>query len=409
MIQHTISLPMASLIHRIRKFNEGRLPEMLELKYRFMAENMFRFYRGTCHIFYEDLAAERSFPGSPYSWISGDLHLENFGSFRGDNRLVYFDLNDFDEALLAPAAWEIVRMVTSIFIAFEIMKIEEKKALNMAQLFLRTYSHLLEKGKANYIEPQTAKGIVQDFLNAVSRHKQKRILKKRTVKKKDRLVIMMDDPRHFEIDKFLKRELCYHITDWIMYSSDGPFNYEVIDAVYRLAGTGSVGLKRYAFLLRSLKEEDDYMLVEMKQAVQSSLTPFVKIKQPQWETEAHRVVAIQQRMQNRPPALLSTTVFKDEAYLIQEMQPTKHNINFQLVKDQYRDMYQVIDDMAMLTASSQLRSSGRQGAAVADKLIAFGHDDKWQEEIVSYAQHYARKVKKMYHQYQEAYKAGKMG
>ena len=111
---------MHTLTKRIKNFNAGRLPELVQLKYDLMAENMYRFYRGTCHLFYEDLAQnEKKLPQSPVAWICGDLHLENFGTFKGDNRMVYFDLNDFDEAILAPVLWELVRIVTSIFIAFE--------------------------------------------------------------------------------------------------------------------------------------------------------------------------------------------------------------------------------------------------------------------------------------------------
>ena len=105
---------------------------MVKLKYEAMAENIYRFYRGTCHLFYEDLSKVNNFPASPVSWTCGDLHLENFGSYKGDNRLVYFDLNDFDEAILMPCLWEILRMVTSIFLAFENLDIEDKKAINMA-------------------------------------------------------------------------------------------------------------------------------------------------------------------------------------------------------------------------------------------------------------------------------------
>lgn len=368
---------------------------------------MYRFYRGTCHLFYEDLAKnDKKLPQSPVVWICGDLHLENFGTFKGDNRMVYFDLNDFDEAILAPAIWELVRIVTSIFIAFESLGIEQRKAQNMAELFLRTYATTLANGKAYYIEPGTAKGIVHRFLEKVSKRKQSRILKKRTIKKKDRLLMMMDDPRHIELDKFLKRELMHHLNEWVMYSNDGPYNYEVVDAVFRVAGTGSVGLKRYAFLLRSLKGDEDYILVEMKQAVASSLAPFVKIKQPKWESHAQRLVDIQKRMQNVPPALLATTTFKDDHYLIQEMQPTKDSINFKLIKDQYRDIYQVIDDMAMLTASAQLRSTGRQGSSIADELIAFGKDGEWQKNIIDYALEYTKVIEKYYEQYLDSYKEG---
>src|SRR3978361_615857 len=128
-----------------------------------------------------------------------------------------------------------------------------------------------------------------------------------------------------------------------------PYNYKPVDAVFRVAGTGSLGVSRYAVLLKSLNDTGEkYMLIDMKQAKPSSLNPYLDVLQPAWLSEAERVVSIQKRMQNRPPALLSTTIFKNESYVVQEMEPVKDSINFKLLKKDYRNMYQVIDDMAML-------------------------------------------------------------
>ena len=54
------------------------------MKYQVMAENPFRFLRGSCHLFYEDLYHSDALPHHPLTWISGDLHLENFGTYKGD-------------------------------------------------------------------------------------------------------------------------------------------------------------------------------------------------------------------------------------------------------------------------------------------------------------------------------------
>jgi len=399
---------MEKINERILDFNKDRLPQMIQLKYEAMSENLYRFYRGTNHIFYEDLKNSGAMPSSPSAWICGDLHLENFGSYKSDNRLVYFDLNDFDESILAPLTWELARIVTSIFIAFESLQIEQKRALKMAQLFIKTYASKLAEGKPNYIEPQTAKGIVCEFLSSVAKRKQKEILAKRTVLKKNKLEILLDDPRHLELKKGLKKELCEHITNWLKHDGHSPYNYKATDAVFRLAGTGSIGVKRYAFLLKSLNDEGEkYLLIDMKQAVQSSLFPYVDIGQPVWPSEAERIVTIQRRMQNRPPALLSTTVFRGDSFVIQEMQPTKDSINFNLIKKEYRNMYQVIDDMAMLTASSQLRSSGRQHSAIADELIAFGQNDQWQDQILKYTLEYSHQIKKDYMLFLKEFKEGR--
>lgn len=398
---------MENISQRIYSYNSSRLANMMELKYEAMAENLFRFFRGTNHIFYEDLKLAASMPPSPVSWICGDLHLENFGSFKSDNRLVYFDLNDFDEAVLAPAIWELARIVTSIFIAFESLNIDQKRALNMARLFIKSYALKLSSGKPDYIEPKTAKGIVCEFLSDVSKRKQKDILAKRTVLHKNKLEMLMDDPRHLELEKKLKNELTEHINEWLKNDGDSPYNYKVTDAVFRLAGTGSIGVKRYAFLLKSLNDEGEkYLLLDMKQAVPSAVNPPSEIIQPSWNSEAERVVSVQRRMQNRPPALLSTTFFKDDSFVVQEMQPTKDSINFKLIKKEYRSMYQVIDSMGMLTASSQLRSSGRQGSSITDELMAFGSDEKWQEIILNYAIEYSHQVKKDYLLFLKDFKSG---
>jgi uncharacterized protein (DUF2252 family) len=395
---------MKPVLARIKEFNKNRLPDMVEMKYTAMAENLYRFYRGTNHIFYEDLAKSvRPIPSSPLTWICGDLHLENFGSFKSDNRQVYFDLNDFDEAILAPAIYELLRIVTSIFIAFDSLKIEEKKALNMVQLFLKNYAAVLAKGKSNYIEPHTAKGIVCEFLTAISKRDAKKVLRKKAVLKKHK--ILLDNPKHFKLKPSLKKEILNHMVKWLKNDGDSPYNYKAVDAVFRLAGTGSIGLKRYAILLKTINNTGEkHILVDMKQAVPSSLNPFLKVKQPKWNSEAERVIAIQQRMQNRHPALLSSTIFKGEPFIIQEMQPYKDSINFKVIKEEYRNIFQVIDDMAMLTASSQLRASGRQGAAAADELIAFGENDKWRDFVIDYAVKYAAQVKADYMDFLKEYK-----
>ena len=387
---------MDNCFQRIELFNQGRIPDMLRVKYKLMEGDAFRFFRGTNHLFFEDLAIHNPLPPSPVTWLCGDLHLENFGSFKGDNRLVYFDVNDFDDSLLGPAVYDVARLVCSIFIAFESLKIEEDKAINMGKLFLKIYSETLEKGKARYIEPQTAKGIVYNFLSTVSQRKDGRILRKRTVVKKDSLRILLAHPRHYALDAPLKMELTDYLNNWLQNNSYTPYNFEVQDVAFRMAGTGSLGLKRYLFLLKSNNQQDKHMLMEMKQSVEACPKKYIKMQQPQWQSESERVVNIQQRMQNIPPALLSFSHFRNESYMIQEMQPTKDSFNFKLVRDAYRDLYQVIHDMGMLTASAQIRSSGWKGASVVDELSAFGGNKQWQDSVLDFARMYSQTVRKDY-------------
>ncbi len=67
---------------RISAFNRELDPDTLKLKYEAMRADAFAFFRGTCHLFYEDLPADAKLNDAPAVWNCGDLHLQNFGSFK---------------------------------------------------------------------------------------------------------------------------------------------------------------------------------------------------------------------------------------------------------------------------------------------------------------------------------------
>ena len=397
---------MKNLSKRIIEFNRPLLPDMVQLKYKFMAESAFRFFRGSCHLFYEDLHHSRKLHHSPDGWICGDLHLENFGSFKGNNRVVYFDLNDFDEAMLAPVTWDALRLCTSIFVAFTGLGLKTTEAKATATSFLLEYKKILSGGKALYIEPRTANGIVKRFLKTVKKRKESDLLNSIIKKKGNHLAIIIDHLKYFPVEESLKNRLNSHITAWIKDGKALSKHFKVEDLVFRVAGTGSVGLKRYMILLRDKKTVNSYLLLDMKESRPSSLARWNAVKQPAWASEADRVVEIKQRMQNVSPALLGTVLFEGVNYVVQELQPTADKLNLDLLAVNEAETVQVIKDMALLLASAQLRSGGIQHSAIIDSLIAFGKQDDWQVPLLNYAAQYAKQVAKDYRQFIADYKKG---
>lgn len=394
---------MPSIFERITAFNKNRIPDIVELKYKAMSQNAFSFFRGTCHLFYEDLSAAKALPSSPLTWLCGDLHLENFGSYKGDNHLVYFDLNDFDEGVLAPAAWELARIVTSILVGFDSLGFDAGMAKKTAGMYLDIYADTIKTGKAISIDPRIAEGIVCTFLTTAEKRKQKQLVKRVTTSKKGKLELLLDD-KHFKIEKPLKKELQQFVNDWVKTGKYAGYDFNVLDSVFRVAGTGSLGVKRYLFLLKSQNTKDKYLFIDMKQATASSLQPYLKTDQPKWRSEAERVIAIQQRMQNVSPALLGAAIFDNESFVLKQMQPTADKINFEVLKNQNGDIDEIITDMAKLTASAQVRSGGRQGSGIIDALIEFGdNNSKWQDDVLKYASSYAQQVKKDYQEFMEGY------
>lgn len=397
---------MITLSDRLIRFNQHLLPDMVQLKYKYMAESPFRFFRGTCHLFYEDLSKSNKLTQGPVGWVCGDLHLENFGSFKGDNRMVYFDMNDFDESALAPLSWELVRVVTSIFTAFNDLRINASEAMAAAKLFLSAYSDLLSQGKALYIDPRTTGGIVKAFLKSVKKRDESELIDQIRDKKAKHLRIKIDQVKYFRVPPELKTALTKHMNAWIKTCQGWPENHVVKDVVFRVAGTGSIGLKRYMFLLQNRKDKDDYALLDMKQGSASSLAPYNPVGQPGWATEAERVIRVKFWMQNISPALLSTTNFKNVAYVLQEMQPMADKLNLEQLKKNLKATNQVIANMALIVASAQLRSGGINGSAITDELIRFGQSREWQQPLLNYAHQYAKQVEKDHKQFAADYARG---
>ena len=53
---------MSSVYERIVAFNKDRLPDIVKLKYAGMAKNVYRCFRGTCHLFFDDFSEAEHIP-----------------------------------------------------------------------------------------------------------------------------------------------------------------------------------------------------------------------------------------------------------------------------------------------------------------------------------------------------------
>lgn len=397
---------MTTVTDKINQFNSGRNPQLLKRKYENMYANAFVFYRGSCHLFYQDLPAQSFLEQSPPSWICGDLHLENFGSYKADNRNVYFDINDFDEGILAPCLFDVTRVLTSIILAADVtLKIDEKAAVQLCKSFSSSYAKTLQEGSARLMEENLAKSTLKDFLDDIQDRKRKDFINSRTEKNNGKRKLLIDNKRFIEISNSEKQQIANTLEAWAK-NHENPEFYKVLDVAYRVAGTGSLGLERYVLLLEGNGEGNHYLL-DMKIANPSCLTPYVKLKQPEWRNEADRIVKIQKRMQLFPLAFLNLIECEQRWFVLKELQPSQDSMDFKICKGNLDKLDSVISSFAEIVAWDQLRSSGRQGSAIADELIAFGNSvSQWHENLLHYSINYAKKVQQDYQEYCEAYDAG---
>lgn len=385
-----------TVVDRIYAFNQGRDPELLKLKYRTMAKNAFSFLRGTCHLFYQDLPVEGIFASAPPVWSCGDLHLQNFGSFKGDDRLVYFDVNDFDEALLAPCTWDVVRFLTSVIVGAHTLNIDDETAIALCRCFLETYIKELLTGKDRTVHGEVSTGLVRELLLGLKTRKRKDFLDERTeLKSKVRSLKLIEGKTKPATES--ERERVIEAIAESTQTYPEPEFYTILDVMHRIAGTGSLGLERYVILVEGNGSPNQNYLLDLKLSRSSSLQAYTPCLQPDWNSEADRIVAIQNRFQESPPALLHGLTIAEKSYVLRELQPTADRVDLDKSNGKIKRLKKVIKTMAEVTAWGQMRSTGRQKSAIADDLIAFAETASvWHDSVLDYARSYAVQVERDY-------------
>jgi uncharacterized protein (DUF2252 family) len=379
------------VVDRIRRFNAGREPERLALKYAAMRSGAFRFFRGTCHLFYEDWPGRSPLDRAPRTWVSGDLHLENFGTYKGDDRLTYFDIHDFDEALLAPCTWELARFVTSVLLAAPEIGVAASQAAVLCRRYLDAYAEALANGKARRVERQTSEGMVADLLTALEGRKRRELLDGRTEPKAKGRRLRLGK-RALPASPAQRKAVTAFLGRFGRQHGDPKF-FRVLDVARRVAGTGSLGVARFVVLIEGRASPDDNYLLDLKEARPSALRRPVPVRQPSWRSEAERVVAVQERMQAVGTAFLHAVEMDGQPFILRELQPTEDRLILDTWGGHLGRLERVMWTMGRVTAWSQLRSGGRQGSAIADELIALGGRAGWSGEVLRYAREYARQVR----------------
>ncbi len=92
----------------------------LRLKHQAMAENVFSFLRATFYRWIQIWPEQcRELAKAPRVHAVGDLHVENFGTWRDREGRLIWGVNDFDEATDLPYTVDLVRLTVSAILAIE--------------------------------------------------------------------------------------------------------------------------------------------------------------------------------------------------------------------------------------------------------------------------------------------------
>jgi hypothetical protein len=199
------------------------IPEDLKKKHSLMRDGAFAFLRATFYrwaqVFPE---ACKEAASAPIAIGVGDLHVENFGTWRDIEGRLIWGVNDFDEACWLPYTCDLVRLAASAHLAIESERLKISSA-QASKAILDGYQEGLKQGGGPFVLAEHHHALRQ---MAVERLKDpatfwEKINGLRTVRR----------PPPSSAEKALRRL-------WI----DGDPQFRV---VHRVSGLGSLGRRRY--------------------------------------------------------------------------------------------------------------------------------------------------------------------
>jgi len=123
----------------------------LRLKHQHMSADIFSFMRATFYRWLE-LWSERcaDLAKAPTVLAVGDLHVENFGTWRDAEGRLVWGINDFDEVFELPYTNDLVRLAASAHLAISTNHLALKPA-DACQAILRGYAKGLKEGGAPFV------------------------------------------------------------------------------------------------------------------------------------------------------------------------------------------------------------------------------------------------------------------
>jgi uncharacterized protein (DUF2252 family) len=399
--------------------NRDRLEQLVPVRHSRMLESPFAFYRGSAAVHAADLSA------TPNSGIivqaCGDCHLMNFGGFATPERDLVFDINDFDETFPAPWEWDIKRLTASLVLAARwkgYAASEAADAVAAATLHYRqmmheyadmptmdvwysriTYRSLLDRAAGN---AKVTKMIAADTRRARSRTAE-HVFQKIATKSGDTPRIVDQPP------------LIYHPQAADLHGSAQALlakyagtlredhrallaRFRYLDVAIKVVGVGSVGTRCFIVLLQG--EHDDPLFLQIKEARQSVLQPFVG--RSRWSNEGERVVAGQRLMQAVSDIFLGwARGARGRDVYVRQLRDMKISLELEKIQAEHLALYGGLCGAALARAHAK--------AGQAQEIAGYlGAGSSFDEALGQYARAYADQVERDYETFRDATRTGRL-
>jgi uncharacterized protein (DUF2252 family) len=347
-------------VARVLANNAGRQERLIPLRMSRMAASPFAFLRGAATVMAWDLAHTPSI--GHHVMIDGDAHLNNFGLFRTPRQDVVFDLNDFDETLVAPWEWDLKRLTASINVAARENGVDaagrERAVRSVCAAYrttmstlgqvpayelwqMRSYASVLHI-EAPVTLDSTEKATIAKAVERATKRSHATMLARVAEPDGKSWRFREDPPILTQLDAAQKNHVIEGLRGYL-HTIAGEWRtmlerYDVVDVAHRVVGVGSVGTRAYLLLLLG-RAHGDPLFMQVKEGIVPAAAPFVPALPEPFNHQGRRVIHGQRLLQSSSDPLLGWTTISGRDFYVRQMKNIRGSIPVEWLHGATFDFY----------------------------------------------------------------------
>lgn len=377
----------------LREEDQGRVPELLVVKYQRMRANAFSFFRGSAALMASDLTGARD-TGLRVQ-MCGDAHVKNLGAYASDDGRLVFDLNDFDETIPGPFEYDIKRLATSMLLGGAEARNSPAVCRDAVLAFVRAYRESMHHyALMNVLELMRFQVVRGDERGLIAN-----VLKKAELRTPEANLKELTVPDTRGLRRFHRRHPMRPVTAKTaraVLASLGNYRetlgagrrlildaYRPHDVSFKVVGTGSIGTLDYVILLYG-NGPGDPLFLQVKQALPSCYAKYLK-DAPQYPHQGKRIADGQYCLQTVTDPFVGWTSIDGREFLVRQLADHKASINPLDLAGR------ALLDYGAVCGAILAKAHARTGDAAAIAGYC-GNSDKFDKAIAKFAAAYAEQT-----------------
>ncbi len=373
-----------------------------ERKFAKLDGSLFSFFRGTCLLFYRDIAGEDAY--MPTVMALGDVHPENFGVMPDRDNVPIFGPDDFDEAFYAPFTWDLKRGGTGFWIGADVEGGKgRKKRRKIVRAFLGGYLDAMARFAARDAEkdvqtrqdnaPEIVADLIADAWEGRSHWLERKYHDeyKAGFRSDDELVPV--SARRAEFQSMIDN----YVDDNGITVPERAGSMRVKDVCERKGqGTASLGLDRFYLMIEGpLADGSDDILLEAKQARRSALDGLVRESPFVVDGRGERIAHAQRVHLVAGDRFYGSAELDGVSYMVRERAPYRDDIDLDDLSGSEWEDYAAVCGASLAQSHARSDEAGLVDHDIEPAILeAVGNRELFIDDVLRFVERAADRVER---------------